>query len=83
MKAWVLGAGFLLVGCSADPSISFVGSFFPAWIVCAVTGVALAGLAHIALVRAGIDQFLAPRGLAYASLALSFALATWLLVFGA
>jgi len=72
----------LLVGCNAAPSISFVGSFFPAWILCAIIGVVLAGFAHIALVRAGIDRFLAPRGLAYASLALSFALGTWLLFFG-
>jgi hypothetical protein len=83
MKLWACGAGMLLVGCNAAPSISFVGSFFPAWILCAVIGVALAGLAHVALVRAGIDRFLAPRGLAYASLALSFALGTWLLFFGA
>jgi YtcA family len=83
MKAWACGAGTLLVGCRAEPSISFVGSFFPAWILCAVIGVVLAGLAHIVLVRAGIDRFLAPRGLAYASLALSFALGTWLLFFGA
>ncbi|HME71209.1 MAG TPA: YtcA family lipoprotein [Myxococcota bacterium] len=83
MKPWACGAGMLLVGCNAAPSISFVGSFFPAWILCAVIGGALAGLAHVALVRAGIDQFLAPRGLAYASLALSFALGTWLLFFGA
>ena len=83
MKAWGCAAGMLLVGCTAAPSITFVGSFFPAWILCAVIGVAFAGLAHVVLVRAGIDQFLAPRGLAYASLALSFALSTWLLFFGA
>ena len=72
----------LLVGCSASPSITFVGSFFPAWILCAVIGVALAALAHLLLARTGIDPFFAPRGLAYASLALSFALGTWLLFFG-
>jgi len=83
MKAWACGVVVLLVGCTAPPSITFVGSFFPAWILCAVIGIALAALAHAVLVRAGIDPFLAPRGLAYASLALSFALGTWLLFFGA
>jgi len=83
MKAWGCAAGMLLVGCKAAPSITFVGSFFPAWILCAVIGVAFAGLSHVVFVRAGIDQFLAPRALAYASLALSFALGAWLLFFGA
>ena len=82
MKAWGCGSAILLVGCSAAPSITFVGSFFPAWILCAIVGVILAALAHVLLVRSGIDPFLAPRGLAYASLALSFALGTWLLFFG-
>ncbi len=82
MKVLGCGAGMLLIGCSAAPSITIVGSFFPAWILCAVMGLAFAALAHVLLARMGIAEFLAPRGLTYASLAVSFALGAWLLFFG-
>jgi len=37
-KTLILTASFLLSGCGA-PSFNLFGAFFPAWMVCALTGI--------------------------------------------
>ena len=54
-RSGFLGILFLLLGgCAATPSIYFVGAFFPAWMVSALIGIALAIGARATLVLTGL-----------------------------
>ena len=64
------------------PSVSILGSFFPAWLISIVVGVLLTVAVHRVLVVTGTVHYVRPAGLGYASLALALVFATWLVVFG-
>lgn len=57
-QARALGLAFLLTstleGCASlgAPSFEFFGAFFPAWMLCALAGIAGAGIARAVLVSA-------------------------------
>jgi len=83
-------AGFSLLltpvmsGCTIRgraPSFVVFGSYFPAWIVCALAGLALAIAIRAVFLRVGIDEFLPVRLLVYISLGVLCALLIWLVVF--
>ena len=69
----------LLMGCSRAPSFDFLGSFFPAWLVCLVLGIAAAAPARWAITRLSIP--LVFPVLVYPSLALVFTFTLWLTFF--
>ena len=48
-KAGSLLFTLMLCGCqiSGAPSLEIVGAFFPAWLLCAVAGIAAAGISRI------------------------------------
>ena len=77
-------AGLLLpfAACNAAPSVNVLGSFFPAWLICIVSGVVLTVLARQLFVTTKVASQLRPVALVYPCLAALFALATWLVVFG-
>ena len=54
------------------------GSYFPAWIVCAILGVVGAVVARFILARLGVDEFLPLRLVVYLCLAIVFGLGVWL-----
>jgi hypothetical protein len=64
------------------PSVSILGSFFPAWLISIVVGVLLTVLVRQLLVVTNTSHYLNPAGLGYASLACILIFATWLLAFG-
>jgi hypothetical protein len=66
---------------SCDPIFDVEGAFFPAWMLCMVTGIALAALARVVLARLGIEPYLGPLPLVYTCLALLLTMTTWLLFF--
>jgi YtcA family len=68
-------------GCSRAPSFNILGSFFPAWILCGVIGIALAVAVRILLVRLNFEQELSPLILVYPCLAAFFTFSIWLLFF--
>ncbi|MCB1535061.1 MAG: hypothetical protein KDJ20_04190 [Hyphomicrobiales bacterium] len=75
----------LLSGCSAGaaaPSIPIFGSFFPAWIACALLGVVGAIVCRVIFVKTGVDEFLPARLLVYLALAVLVALGAWRLWYG-
>ena len=81
MKRYGLAALFL-GGCSAAPSQSILGSFFPTWMFCALLGVVVALVAHRALVWAGVaDRVPAPL-LVYLAISIAGAFAFWLIWLG-
>lgn len=71
----------LLAGCSRAPSFNILGSFFPAWLLCGVIGIILAGITRVIFVRTGFEKELSPLILVYPCLALFYTFTTWLLIF--
>ena len=63
------------------PSVSILGSFFPAWLISIVIGLVLTAIARQVLVATDTASYLRPAAIAYPSLACLFIFATWLLVF--
>jgi YtcA-like protein len=72
-------APLLFAGC--DPIIEIQGTFFPAWLLCMIVGVALTVALRPLFVRLGIEPFLGPLPLIYTSLAVLLTLGAWLLLF--
>jgi hypothetical protein len=70
-----------LAGCGQAPSFSILGSFFPAWLVCAVAGIVLAAIANRVLVHFKLDKEIAWSIVVYPCLALFFACTLWLIFF--
>jgi hypothetical protein len=62
--------------------MDLVGSYFPAWMLCAAVGVFATVVIWRILAVAGIDEYVVAPLLTYAGLALSATLLFWLLWFG-
>ena len=63
------------------PQINVIGSFFPSWMLCAAIGIAAAIVARWIFLRMGVDPYLGPRALVYASLAILVTLVLWVTLF--
>ena len=68
-------------GCSRAPSVDILGSFFPAWMLCIVVGIAAAGLTRWLLVRYGLEKDLPNLVLFYPSVVVVVACLLWLTLF--
>jgi hypothetical protein len=71
-------------GCArtpAAPTFTVFGSYFPAWIVCALAGLVLTLVSRIVFVRTGLDEHLPVRLLVYAALTVTWAVAIWFVAF--
>lgn len=69
----------LLGGCTRAPSVEVLGSFFPAWLVCFILGIALTACVRLAVSR--LHFRVAFPVLLYPSLAAFFTFALWLIFF--
>jgi hypothetical protein len=76
-----LAAPLVLASCSHAPEYSIFGSFFPAWIFCAVGGLLLAALARVLIARTAIAEHLAAPVLFYLSTAIFLTCTLWLLFY--
>ena len=70
-----------LAGCSHAPTFNILGSFFPSWLVCLVTGIVLAVLVNWLLARFKLDNLIAWPVLTYPCLAAFFSFLLWLVFF--
>jgi hypothetical protein len=70
-----------LGGCGQAPSFSILGSFFPAWLVCAVIGIVVAAIVHRIFIHFKLDKEIAWSIVVYPCLALFFACTLWLIFF--
>src|SRR5262249_41740410 len=68
-------------GCSYSPTLDLLGSYFPAWMLCAVIGIFIAVAIRQAPALAGIGEYVVAPFLTYAGFALSASLLVWLLWF--
>lgn len=71
-----------IAGCSASPSQNILGSFFPAWLLCAAIGLVAAIIGRWALTAAGIVPHLLLPPLTYLAIAVAVTLLAWLIWFG-
>ena len=73
-----------LSGCAAQGAPSFIlfGAYFPAWMLCAVIGIAGALAARTAMVTTGLSDTLPFQLFVCTSFGLIAAISAWLLWFG-
>jgi len=69
---------FFISGCS--PVISIAGANFPVWILCLLAGILAALSLRPVFIAVGLDQWMTPRPLIYACLALAIACLCWLVI---
>jgi YtcA family len=91
MNSSTIRAGLspLLVVCVAgcgrsgfhSPAIDVLGSYFPAWMICMLIGLALTLIARLVLVALKLDADVRPAPIVYPCLMTVFTLAAWLLFF--
>lgn len=64
------------------PSLNLFGTFFPAWMLCALVGIVGAAVARQLFAAVELEPFLRPRLLVYPSISLGITFAVWLVWFG-
>ena len=71
-----------VAACNYAPTMDLLGSYFPAWMLCAALGIVATVIIRQVLAVAGINDFVVAPLLTYAALAVSATLLTWLFWFG-
>jgi hypothetical protein len=79
---WGAATALPVAGCNYAPTLNLLGSYFPAWMLCAVLGIVAAVIIRQILAVAGINDYVVAPLLTYAGLAVSATLFAWLLWFG-
>jgi hypothetical protein len=69
------------MGSRHSPTIDLLGSYFPAWMVCILSGLALTLIAHWIVQFRNLKAYLGPAPLIYSSLMIVFTFATWILFY--
>jgi len=75
------GAAVVLCGAGCNPLLNVEGSFFPAWMLCLVAGVALTVAARSLFLLLRLEPHLGPPVLIYPSLALLLSVLGWLVLY--
>jgi hypothetical protein len=79
-----IGLVLMLTGCGADdhsPTVDIIGSYFPAWIICIVLGLALTLITRQVLIGLKLNAHLHPAPLVYVSMLVFFTMILWLAFF--
>jgi hypothetical protein len=71
----------LLTGCGRAPSFNVLGSYFPAWLICILAGIAGASLVNFMLAKVHMAQLIRWTIVVYPCVAASIAFTLWLLIF--
>jgi hypothetical protein len=61
-----------------SPTVDVLGSYFPAWMVCILSGLALTLVAHWVVQVGNLKSYIGPAPLIYSSLMIIFTFATWI-----
>ena len=69
------------LGCSRNPNVEIVGSYFPGWMLSLATAVVLTLVAHTLLRRKGLDRTVGHPAIIYPSLVVLFTCLLWLCFF--
>jgi hypothetical protein len=68
-----------LAGCDGAPSRNILGSYFPSWMVCALVGIAVAGMARAILKSTGLLQQVPAAFVVILAIGCAATFALWLL----
>ena len=79
---WRSAIALPIAGCSRSPTLDLLGSYFPAWMLCAAVGVVASVIIRQILAVVGVNEYVVAPLLTYAALALSATLLVWLIWFG-
>ena|SRR5262249_39605180 len=79
---WRVAIALPVAACSYSPTMDLLGSYFPAWMLCAALGIVAAIIIRQVLAVTGISDYVVAPLLTYAGLAVSATLLAWLLWFG-
>jgi len=79
---WRVAIALPVAACSYSPTMDLLGSYFPAWMLCAVIGIVATVIIRQILAAASIAEYVFAPLLTYAGLAVSATLLAWLLWFG-
>ena len=64
-----------------SPTIDILGSYFPAWMICIVSGLTLTLVAHWIVHVCHLKPYLGPAPLIYSCLMIIFTFAIWILFY--
>ena len=64
-----------------SPTIDVLGSYFPAWMICIVSGLTLTLIAHWIVQVCKLKPYIGPAPLIYSCLMIIFTFATWILFY--
>lgn len=76
-----LSSVLLLGGCSRAPSVSVLGSFFPAWMVCCLIGIALAVVTYVVFQRVQLHPAVPIPVITYPCVAVLYTFCIWLIFY--
>jgi hypothetical protein len=62
-------------------TVDILGSYFPAWMVCIVSGLTLTMIAHWIIQARNLRSYIGPAPLIYSCLMIIFTFATWTLFY--
>jgi hypothetical protein len=71
----------MLLSSYHSPTVDIFGSYFPAWMVCIISGLTLTLVAHWIVQVGHLKPYLGPAPLIYSSLTIIFTFATWILFY--
>jgi hypothetical protein len=64
-----------------SPTVDVLGSYFPAWMVCIISGLTLTLVAHWIVQMCHLKPYIGPAPLIYSCLMIIFTFATWILFY--
>lgn len=71
----------VLMGCSRNPNVEIVGSYFPGWMLALALGVVLTLATNSLLRRKGMDRTIGHPAVIYPSMVVLFTCLLWLCFF--
>lgn len=80
-RSALLPLPLLLAGCSRNPNVEIVGSYFPGWMICLALGVLLTAMAHAILRRRHAHHAIGHPALIYPAMTVLFTCILWLCLF--
>jgi hypothetical protein len=70
-----------MLGCSRNPNVEIVGSYFPGWMLSLAASIALTLAAHTLLRKQGLDRTVGPPAVIYPGMVVLFTCLLWLCFF--
>jgi len=64
-----------------SPTVDILGSYFPAWMICILSGLTLTLIAHWIIQVQNLKPYVGPAPLIYSCLMIIFTFGTWILLY--